>query len=513
MRIGNKAVCALAIAVLALGLSTTAHADSLTVKTEQGKARGKAINDGKVRAFLGLPYAAPPVGILRWRAPQPPLQWKGERDAAKFGDHCAQVHVFDDMIFQDGAGSEDCLFLNVYSPADAGKKSKLPVMFWIHGGGYAGGASSEPRHNGDFPPLKGVVLVTINYRLGVFGFLATADLAREANGAAGNYGLLDMVAALQWVKANIGNFGGDPDNVTIFGESAGSFAVSSLMASPAARGLFHKAIGESGGAFRGTLPTDTLEAREKKDGEWVASLGVASLKELRALPADKILSATKSRGMVGFSPVIDGKFLLEPVASTYAAGKQAHVPLLAGWNRDEGSFAAIHPMTADQFKSMIGGIYQERAEEFLALYPGSTDEQATRSAIDYGGDNFIAFSTWKWLEAHRKNGDSPIYRYHLELGALPSKFHPGSFAFHSDDIEYVFGTLDTRPGAVWRPEDRKLSDQMMNYWTNFARTGDPNGPGLPLWPKYDSADSLIHLDSTITSGPDTLRPRYEFLLK
>jgi para-nitrobenzyl esterase len=502
----------LTIAALAAGLSTTAHADSLTVKTEQGKARGKTINDGKVLAFLGLPYAAPPVGDLRWKAPQPPVKWKGERDATSFGAHCAQNHVFDDLIFQDGGASEDCLFLNIYTPAEASAKSKLPVMFWIHGGGYAGGASSEPRHNGDFLPLKGVVLVTINYRLGVFGFLATSGLAKEANGAAGNYGLMDMVAALRWVKVNIGNFGGDPDNVTIFGESAGSFAVSTLMASPAASGLFHKAIGESGAAFSNTLPTDTLEAREKSDGAWVASLGVNTLAELRALPADKLLNAAKNK-KGGFWPVVDGNFLTEPVPDIYAAGKQAHVPLLAGWNRDEGSFFALRPVTAEQFKGMIGGLYKERAAEFLKLYPAETDEQALRSAIDYGSDNFIAFNTWKWIEAHRKTGDSPIYRYHLELAAPPSKYHPGSFAFHSDDIEYVFGTLDTRPGAVWRPEDRRLSEQMMSYWSNFAKTGDPNGPGLPPWPKYDSADSLIHLDSAITSGPDTLRPRYEFLLK
>ena len=512
MRIGFNVMCALMIAGILSGPTVTAHADSLAVKTEQGKVRGKTINDGKVKAFLALPYAAPPVGDLRWKASQPPSKWKGERDASKFGAHCAQVHVFDDMIFQDGANSEDCLFLNVYAPANTGKKSKLPVMFWIHGGGYAGGASSEPRHNGDFLPLTGVVLVTINYRLGVFGFLATSDLAKEANGAAGNYGLLDMVSALQWVRVNIRNFGGDPDNVTIFGESAGSESVSALMASPAARGLFQKAIGESGAAFSDTLPTDTLEAREKQDGEWVASLGVTTLAQLRALPMDKVLDAAKNKKS-GFWPVVDGKFLTEPVPATYAAGNQAHVPLLAGWNRDEGSFFAMRPMTAEQFKGMIGGLFKERTAEFLKLYPADTDAQAMRSAIDYGGDNFIAFGTWKWIEAHRKTGDSPIYRYHLELAAPPSKFHPGSFAFHSDDIEYVFGTLDTRPGAVWRPEDRVLSDQMMSYWTNFARTGDPNGPGLPAWPKYDNADSLIHLDSTITSGPDTLRPRYEFLLK
>jgi para-nitrobenzyl esterase len=513
MQVEMKMTCVLALVGIGLGLSTAAFADSLTVKTEQGKVTGKTINDGKVKAFLGLPYAAPPVGDLRWKAPEPPAKWKGERDATKFGAHCAQGRVFDDMIFQDAGPSEDCLFLNVYAPADAKKDSKLPVMFWIHGGGYSGGGSSEPRHNGDFLPTKGVILVTINYRLGVFGFLATADLAKEANGAAGNYGLLDMVSALQWVKANIEEFGGNPKNVTIFGESAGSFAVSTLMASPMANGLFAKAIGESGAAFSDVLPMDTLEAREKKDGDWLAGLGVKSLPELRAIPTDKLLEATKSKGMGGFSTVIDGKLLTESVADTYAAGKQAHVPLLAGWNRDEGSFMGARGMTTVQFKGMAGGLFKERADEFLKLYPGETDADALRSAIDYGSDSFIAFSTWKWLEAHRKTGEAPVYRYHFELPAPPSKYHPGSWAFHSDDIEYVFGTLDTRPGSVWRPEDRKLSEQMMGYWTNFAKTGDPNGEGLPVWPKYGKADELIHLDSTITSGPDTTRPRYEFLLR
>jgi para-nitrobenzyl esterase len=511
MQMGLKATCALALTALVFGLAATVHADSLTVKTEQGKAKGKTINDGKVNAFLGLPYAAPPVGDLRWKAPEPPAKWKGERDATKFGAHCAQNHVFDDMVFQDAGPSEDCLFLNVYAPADATSKSKLPVMFWIHGGGYSGGGSNEPRHNGDFLPLKGVVLVTINYRLGIFGFLATSDLAKEANGAAGNYGLMDMVAGLQWVKANIKEFGGDADNVTIFGESAGSFAVSTLMAVPSAKGLFAKAIGESGGAFSDVLPMDTLEAREKKDDDFVATLGAKSLAELRALPVDKILDAVKAkRG--GFSSDVDGKFITEPVPDTYAAGKQAHVPLLAGWNRDEGSFLG-NGMTADKWKGMASGMFKDRAAEFLSIYPGATDNEAVESAGAFGGDSFIAFSTWRWLEAHRKTGDSPVYRYHFELRALPSKFHPGTFAFHSDDIEYVFGTLDTRPGETVRPEDRKLSDEVMSYWTNFAKTGDPNGAGLPVWPKYGSDDALIHLNDPITSGPDTLRPRYEFLLK
>lgn len=500
------------VTALLLGLPIMIKADPLVVKTEQGKVQGKTINDGKVRAWLGLPYAAPPTGDLRWKAPQAPSRWKGKRDATKFGAHCAQNQVFEDMVFQDDGASEDCLFLNIYAPATAARKAKLPVMFWIHGGGFSGGSSDEPRHNGDFLPLKGVLLVTINYRLGVFGFLATTGLAKEADGAAGNYGLMDMIAALQWVNKNIKNFGGDPNNVTIFGESAGSFAVSTLMASPLAQGLFQKAIGESGAALGDSaLPYDTLASRELKDAKWVASLNVNSLAELRALPTKTILDAAKQPG-VSFSPDIDGKVLTESVSVVYAAGKQAHVPLIAGWNADEGSFSGMRGMTVGQWKQFAQNNFGDRASEFLSLYPGHNDAQALRSAIDFGGDQFIAFGTWTWLEEHRRTGDSPTYRYHFELAATPSKFHPGTFAFHSDDIEYVFGTLDTRPGFNVRPEDRRLSDQIMTYWTNFAKAGNPNGTGLPAWPNYDDEGyPLLHLDAVITSGPDARRNRYLFL--
>lgn len=516
MQFRLQALCALTAVAMIVSLPLASRAaDPLVVKTEQGKVKGKTINSGKVRAFLGLPYAAPPVGDLRWKAPQAAVKWKDGRDATKYASYCAQNHVFDDMVFQDSQPSEDCLFLNVYAPADATDKSKLPVMFWIHGGGFSGGGSNEPRHNGDFLPLKGVVLVTINYRLGVFGFLATSDLAKESGGTAGNYGLMDMIAALQWVKANIRNFGGDSENVTIFGESAGSFAVSTLMASPMARGLFHKAIGESGGAIgRGALNYDSLAERETKDAEWAASTGATSLAQLRTMSTEAVLDAVKKKQGTTFPPNIDGKLLVEPVDDTYAAGKQAHVPLIAGWNADEGFFIAMRGMTAEQWKGMAAGMFKERSVEFLKLYPGDDDAQARRSAIDFGSDQFIALGTWRWLEAHRKTGDSPVYRYHFELAATPSKFHAGTFAFHSDDIEYVFGTLDTRPGWNVSADDRKLSDQMMTYWTNFARTGDPNGAVSPTWPKYnDDGYPLIHLNSTITSGPDTQRARYEFLEK
>jgi para-nitrobenzyl esterase len=518
MHLGIRAACAVMLAGSTLGFATMGHADPLRVKVAEGEVQGKTINKGKVRSFLGLPYAAPPVGDLRWRSPQPPAKWSGIRDATHYGARCYQGQIYGDMIFQDSGPSEDCLYLNVFTPADATDTSKLPVMFWIHGGGYSGGSASEPRHNGDFLPTKGVVLVTINYRLGVLGFLATSELAKEADTkagtgpAAGNYGLQDMVAALRWVRANIANFGGDPSNVTIFGESAGSFAVSTLMASPMAKGLFHKAIGESGAAFPDTQPMDSLGAREKRDEQWAASLGADSLAQLRAMPAEALIEAGRKPAAPSFSPVVDGLLLTEPIPETYAIGRQAHVPLLAGWNRDENSGRA-NSMTAAAWKAWATTRFGEHAQEFLRLYPGDTDEQAARSAIDYDSDTWIVLGTWKWIEAHRRTGDAPVYRYHFELAAPPSKFHSSSFAFHSDDIEYVFGTIDTRPGAVWGREDRKLSDEIMTYWTNFAKTGNPNGPGLPEWPRFGADKRIIHLDSKITSGPSTIEDRYEFLVE
>ena len=506
-----RCVCAVVLLGAAFGLARFADADPLTVKTAQGKVHGKAINDGKVRAFLGIPYAAPPVGDLRWRPPQPAANWKGQRDATSYGAHCMQV-PFSDMSFQDAGMSENCLYLNVFTPADARGSSKLPVMFWIHGGGYFSGSASEPRHNGDFLPGKGVVLVTINYRLGVFGFLATGELMQEGGGSAGNYGLMDMIAALQWVKGNIAKFGGDAENVTIFGESAGSFAVSALMASPMAQGLFTRAIGESGAALSDGLGGKTVAQQVPAGDEWAQSLGAKSLAALRAIPAETILQASHKSGAPRFSEIVDGKVLTEPVAATYAEGKQAHVPLLAGWNRDEGNMKAAKGMTVAQWQSQAATSFGNRAAEFLKLYPGTDDAQAARSSIDYSGDKSIAFGTWKWIEAQVKTGEAPVYRYHLELPAPVSKFQLEEAAFHSDDIEYVFGTLDTRPGAVWRNEDRKLSELMMDYWTNFARTGDPNGPGLPEWPRYDKTSAVMHLDRETHASPDTTRARYEFLL-
>lgn len=511
MHFGFRAVCALAIAAGAPAMHMPGHANPLVVKTEQGRVRGKYINARQVRAFLGIPFAAPPVRDLRWRPPQPRGRWIGTRDATRYGHRCMQGHIYTDMVFQDPGPSEDCLYLNVFTPAKAGPRKKLPVMFWIHGGGFQAGSASEPRHNGDYLPLEGVVLVTINYRLGVFGFLATPGLAREENGAAGNYGLMDQVAALKWVHANIRAFGGNPDNVTIFGESAGSESVCALMAATPAQSYFQKAIGESGAEMKlGAPGTPTLNEVKERGQAWAEAQGAGSPAELRSIPAEKLLDAALKQSAPHFRPVIDGRLLIEPVAASYAAGRQAHIPLMAGWNQDEDTLLAPG-MTARKWRQFALEHFGDRAPQFLQLFPGDTDEEASQSATVYGSATFIALDTWRWINAQRKTSDAPVYRYHFELPSPPSEFHPGGFAFHSDDIEYVFGTLGTRPGAEWRPEDLRLSDVMMTYWTNFAKHGNPNGAGAPDWPPYGDDNLVIHLKRVITVGPSTVRAQYEFL--
>jgi para-nitrobenzyl esterase len=514
MHIGIQTARAFALGGVMLGLAAFAHAGPLTVRTEQGIVHGKTIEDGKVEAYLGLPYAAPPVSSLRWEPPAPPATWKGLRDATQFAHRCEQWQIWADYLFLDEGPSEDCLYLNVYVPAGTKPSSKLPVMFWIHGGGYTAGAGSEPRYTNSGLVSRGVILVTINYRLGVFGFLATEELAKEGEGHAGNYGLMDMVAALRWVKANIGGFGGDAGNVTIFGESAGAFAVSSLMAAPDARGLFARAIGESGAAFGNVLFMPTLDKRASRDQKWADSLGAKDLAALRALSAEKVIEAASKQPVGWFSPVVDGRFLPQSVPETYAAGKQAHVPTIIGWNRDERAGTLSKGMTAEKWKAYAAEHYPKEVEKFLAAFPGNSDEGAVHSADAFTTEGFIALGAWQWAEAQSRTGGAPVYRYQFELPATPSEMHPeGKYAFHSDELEYVFGTLDVRRGASWRPEDRALSEKMMDYWTNFARSGDPNSKGLPQWPRYDTEKQLIHLDSTITSGPDALRAQFEFLLK
>jgi len=505
------------VAVCLVAASAIVYAsDAPKVNTDKGKVQGYVSKDGQIRIFKGVPYAAPPVGQLRWKPPQPAAKWHGTRQATSFGSHCMQPAIYDDMIFHDPGQSEDCLTLNIWTPAKD-QNAKLPVMVWIYGGGFTGGATSEARQDGENLAHKGVIVVSMNYRLNIFGFFVHPELTAESpQHASGNYGLLDQTAAIKWVHDNIREFGGDPNQVTIFGESAGSFSVSAQMASPVAKDLFQRAIGESGGAFSATLPFAPREEREKTDPEKVGKLlGFTKLSDLRGLSADQLLTAATPRpggDPDRFSPDIDGYFLPESVSAIYAAGKQAHVPLIAGWNADEGGIPQ-KTMSVAEFTEMAKKRFGENADKFLAAYSATTDEEALRAAKDLAGDIFIANSTWRWLEAYVAAGGQPVYRYHFELPSPGDKFHPAGTAFHSDDIEYVFGTLDSRQGAVWRPEDRKMSEIIQTYWTNFAKTGDPNGGDLPKWPTYNAADGwqVMHLTPTPEARPDTLRARYEFL--
>lgn len=495
------------------------------VRTPAGLLQGTTTGDAGIRVFKGIPYAAPPVGELRWQPPRPAAPWQGVRDATQFGLPCMQGSVFSDIAFKNV--SEDCLSLNIWTP---GRRAgdRLPVMVWIHGGGFQAGAGAEPRHDGEAFTRKGVVLVTFNYRLGVFGFFAHPELTRESGrNASGNYGMLDQVAALRWVQENIAAFGGDPGNVTIFGESAGSFAVSALMASPLARGLFHKAIGESGAFFTaggGTLALAPLAVSEQQGVKFGASLGAETLAALRARPAQEVLQAA-SKAQPWFSPNLDGYFLPEEVWAVFAAGKQSGVPLLAGWNADEiraGVVLGKQKPTAQTFAEEARKRFGDSAVAVLKAYPAGTDEEALESAAALASDMFIGYATWKWIETHLQTGRSPVYRYSFDrkipvepdskiMGVPATSRDIG--ARHAGEIEYVFGALDlSLPKVPWEPIDRKLSDAMTSYWANFARTGNPNGAGLPKWPRYDeSGRRVLHLDETIKDAADSLRPRYEVL--
>ena len=489
------------------------------VRIADGVLEGVVSADDQVRTFKGIPYAAPPVGSLRWKPPQPVQPWTGVRPAMDFGPRPMQGRIFSDMVFHDNGPSEDCLYLNLWLPEHPAP-GKLPVMVWIYGGGFAAGATSEARQDGGNLSKKGVIVVSFGYRLGVFGFFALPELTQESEQkASGNYGLLDQVAALQWVKANIAAFGGDPDNVTIFGESAGSFSVSALMASPLSQGLFQRAIGESGAFFGDTLPAPSLAEAEAAGEQFAESSFYAhSLKDLRALPAKYLLRAALKHPWEDFRPDIDGYFLPTNCLAIYAAGQQSHVPLLAGWNRDEDGYRSYFTNDAPTLKNYVKrarAFFGTNAEAVLSLYPATTDAQVKRAAQDFAGDRFIGYATWKWLEMQLQTGDAPVYRYKFgQTLPLPAKAKPGTepTAPHASDIEFVFEMLPSRH-LPWRPEDRKVSELMADYWTNFAKTGNPNGPGLPVWPQYRGSDGyqVMHLSADPGAAPDANRARYEFL--
>ena len=487
------------------------------VKTASGVVEGKKSADGKVQEFLGIPYAAPPVGQLRWKEPQPVTPWKGVRKAAEFGARCMQGPIYSDMKFFDRGPSEDCLYLNVWTPAKAAAE-KLPVMVWIYGGGFQAGATSEPRQNGEFLAHKGVVVVSMNYRLGIFGFFAHPELTKESpHYASGDYGLMDEAAALQWVKRNIAAFGGDASNITIFGESAGSFSVCAQMASPLARGAIAQAIGESGAFFGRTLPAKTLMAAEADGAKFGTEVGADSLAKLRAMPAQALLDAVMKGDHSRFGADVDGYFLPASPAEIYAKGEQAHVPLLAGWNRDEGSWQQFFDKEAATRENYIAKVkkdYGDQADEILKLFPADTEEQMKESAARLSTADFIAYGTWKWMEMQDQTADLAVYRFEFDEappeGPDNQRDDAGKLAYHSAEIEYVFGTLKSK-NLPWTKEDYALSEMMQTYWTNFARTGNPNGGGLPEWPRYDAQEkyAVMHLKPMPEARPDEQREQYE----
>ena len=510
---------------LATLCATNALADD-RVKTESGVVEGMAAASPGVRIFRGIPFAAPPVRALRWRAPQPVKPWKGVRKAAEFGPRCMQAPIYPDMIFRDRADrpmSEDCLYLNVWTPAKSARDG-LAVMVWFYGGGFQAGSSSEPRYDGENFAAKGIIVVSVNYRLGVFGFLSHPGLTRESRKrASGNYGLMDQIAGLRWVKKNIGAFGGDPEKVTIAGESAGSLSVSALMALPLASGFFRGAIGESG-AFFGHPPGSAMQAlseTEKTGTKFVESVGAKDLAVLRAKTAEELLTAAEKDPSVRFWPSVDGYVLPKDVATIFAEGKQSHVPLLAGWNAEEASWAVVYAKekpTAQTFPAQLRSRFNDRAAEVLRLYPASTDEGARKSAIDLASDLFIVYITWEWLQMQNKTGQAAVYGYVFDRtppvspdmmvnGVSPKELG----ARHACEIEYVFGALKSQPNP-WEPVDFKISGAMASYWANFTKTGDPNGPGLAKWPAYDGGQdpSMMRFGEEIQAAPETHRERYEY---
>jgi para-nitrobenzyl esterase len=500
-RVFVTAIAAVAALTAALpGISAAAAA--APVRTQSGWVQGSA-EDG-LTVYRGIPFAAPPVGRLRWRAPQPPLSWSGIRKADQFAPICMQDHPW--WTGGNTQMSEDCLYLNIWTPA-ASPGAALPVMVWIYGGGFSSGSSSMPIFNGAQLARHGVVVVSIAYRVGPMGFMALPALSAEsAHHVSGNYGLLDQLAALRWIQNNIAVFGGNPHRVTIFGESAGAISVSILAASPLGRGLFQRAISESGGSFGPTRtpPTmgenmQTLRNAERDGVAFEKRLGVSSLAQLRRLRAQTIQRA--SSGPVRFWPVLDGWVLPGDQYNLYQEGRYNDVPVLIGTNSDEGALFGGAPSQSD-YEHSVQARFGPFAERILQQYP-ATATAWRQSSMDLMRDAGFAWHTWVWARLQAKTGKSKVYVYYFDHVAprpadAPWKNAPG--AVHSEEIAYVF-QYDQPPPLRWSATDRLLSNDMAAYWTNFAKDGDPNGPAVPHWPAFtDSSASVMHFTDAPHAG-------------
>ena len=489
--------------------------DVETVTIEGGRLARPAPDTQGVRCYRGIPYAAPPQGPWRWRAPQRVAPWPGVRSAQNFGPASMQGQVFDDIDTSPTGVSEDCLYLNVWTPAETGEG--LATLFWIHGGGFAVGSGAEPRYDGARLAARGILVVTVNHRLNALGFLAHPELSAEGpEPGSGHYGLLDLIAALGWVRRNIARFGGDPAKVTIAGESAGSMAVSALMASPLARGLFRAAIGQSGALFPSpTRAPQSLEAAHEAGLAFASKFGAESAPALRRLSAQAILDAAPG---IGFFPVVDGHVLPLAPAEAFARGAVADVPLLAGWNKDEGFNFDVNDgeTSREAFAILLRKVFGEEAGAAQAFYPAETPAASGRRL---GGDLVIVHGAWSWIESHKAAATAPIYRYRFDqaprvpegwFGASPSA---SAGAFHAAELVYMFDNLDAFPWAS-DDEDRRLADLMAAYWVNFVKHGDPNGAGLPRWPDNRApASPLLALGPEPKVEADDEAERHRFLAR
>ena len=523
----------LSLATLLLSMSMMAQTQ---VKTAEGILEGKDLSG--ITIFKGVPFAAPPVGNLRWKAPQPVQKWEGVRKATEYGPNPMQEALFGDMNFGTKVNSEDCLYLNIWTPAKT-MKEHLPVLIYFNGGGLMAGSGSEPRYAGDAMARKGIISITANYREGIFGFFAHPQLSKETSyKGSGNYGFMDQVAAIQWVKDNIEAFGGDPNRITIVGESAGSMSVSALMASPLCQGLFAQAMGSSGSVM-GFNKVLTLKEAEQKGVELAKQIGKKNIKDLRALPAEELMKLAAVKAIPTYN--IDGYFLTEQPTETYAKGNQTKVPLLIGGNNQEMSPWAVlagKQPTVENLKAGAKAMFGDNVDEAFRLYGINSDKDVLEQpGINLASDLFLDYSTWKWGNMHKLTSGQPVYRYRychprpamaikgkvagLAGGVVDAKEgqplmsqHKG--AVHSADIEYAMGTLPTNRVYDWQPEDYMVSDIFSQYYVNFVKTGNPNGLGLVEWPTTNgkAVAPVLQIDvNTTVKADEQMEKRYDFIDK
>ncbi len=514
-----KQICVIGIlaAVMLTGFNACVErSNGLTtvVRTENGEIRGTMNSDSNVFIYRGIPFAAPPVGELRWKAPRPHKNWEGILECTEFEASAMQstpvpfMMWTDEFIAPPEPLSEDCLYLNIWTAAGS-PDGKLPVLVFIHGGAFTGGSGSVEIYDGEEMAKKGVVFITVNYRLGVIGFLAHPELSAESpNHVSGNYGLLDQVEALKWIQRNIASFGGDPDNVTIAGQSAGAFSVNFLVASPLAGGLFHRAIAESGGAVMPANAmggSNNLEDAEKAGLEFQERAGAASLAELRSKPAQELIAI---RGMS--SPVIDGYLLPDKLYNIFSEGRQNDVPVLMGWNENEAFFGGSL-LDAENYRKRSMETYGEHADRFMELFPADNDSVAFLSQRTLSILQSFGLQSYIWMKLQNETGKSRVFMYHFTRSVPYGEGQQAFGAFHTGEVPYAYNNLhmSNRP---WTDTDYELADRMSSYWANFTGNGDPNGEGLPLWPACETPGcQTMYLGENIEAAEIPFREALEFL--